>query len=196
MELVDVDGGRPDRRATFPSTIVVEPRYGQSIWSSVLRADSVLVRQALVGLLVVLIATAGCASTSFSSPTTRETPSSDAPTGSTTPSASSTPTPTPLPAVPKPGDDCDISTLPGATYPPLPAAVSESSATNFSLEFERAYAPASLDTQQGVTFSGFDGWRASVTISDPSVITAGGSRDARGLRTGWNEAINGNHTTA
>lgn len=101
-----------------------------------------LMRRALLGFLVLLTVTAGCVST-----------------GTQTTSS----TPEPLTDVPKPADECRVSTLPNATYPPLPRVISESSAENFSLEFEKAYSSGALEAHDGVTFNGFDGWGTEVT---------------------------------
>lgn len=73
-----------------------------------------------------------------------------------------------LPDVPKPIDECTPSPLPDATYPPLPSPITDSSASDFALEFEKSYASATLETRSGVTVSGFDGWQSEVTRSADS----------------------------
>ncbi len=102
---------------------------------------------------------AGCSTTTNSSPTTTESPASEG-ADRVTPTAS--PTPDHLPNVPKPTSNCQVSELPDATYPSLPSSVSESSVVNYSLEFEKAYSSATVENEREVTFSGFDGWDTKV----------------------------------
>ena len=65
-------------------------------------------------------------------------------------------------AVPRPSADCTVTTLPAATYPALSSSNIETTATEFALAFEKAYAPAELQAERGVEFSGFDGWDSSI----------------------------------
>ncbi|WP_157972638.1 hypothetical protein [Haloprofundus halophilus] len=102
---------------------------------------------------------AGCSTTTSSSPTATESSASEGADG-VTPTAS--PTPDPLPNVPNPTSNCEISELPDATYPSLPSSVSESSVESYSLEFEKAYSSATVEKEWEVTFSGFDGWDTEV----------------------------------
>ena len=110
--------------------------------------------RALLVLLIAISISAGCTTTPNPSPTV--TPSSTSG-GADSATPTTSPPPDPLRNIPKPTDKCEVSSLPDATYPPLPSSVTESSAENFSHAFEKAYSSATLEGEQGVSVSGFDG---------------------------------------
>ncbi|WP_435334847.1 hypothetical protein [Haloarchaeobius sp. TZWWS8] len=64
--------------------------------------------------------------------------------------------------VPTPDDDCEAGSLPEATYPSLPASLTESTVTEFAIQFEKALAHAEVERESRWTFSGFDGSGATV----------------------------------
>ncbi|WP_435344682.1 hypothetical protein [Haloarchaeobius sp. HRN-SO-5] len=88
--------------------------------------------------------------------------SSDPAASDTTASATDTSPVSTLPqGVPTPSEDCTV-TVPGEVYPTLPSSLTESSATGFAVQYEKAYGRDDLQTDPDVDVSGFDGSHTSV----------------------------------
>ena len=66
-----------------------------------------------------------------------------------------------LSAIPRPVN-CTVVDRPPGDYPALPNSLSESSASTFALDYEKAYASGRLDAELDSEFEGFDGTDADV----------------------------------
>ena len=110
-------------------------------------------RRALLSLIAV--ASAGCASTDPSTSSPTDSPGS----GKLSP-ATASPTPEALPEVEKPEDKCEVFDLSPSDYPEIPGKLNGSSAEEFALTFEKEYTAARIDSEEGRSFSGYDGFEA------------------------------------
>ncbi|WP_152436334.1 hypothetical protein [Halosimplex carlsbadense] len=125
-------------------------------------------RYVLSMLLIILVISAGCIMSNNPVTTSSETPLSPASTGNSTVTTTAGLTVTPtatkpstteiLPNIPKPYDNCTVQPLPNGTYPSLPDEITERSAKDFALEFEKTYGWEELAGEQDTNVSGFDGF--------------------------------------
>lgn len=83
------------------------------------------------------------------------------------PSSSDSPPDDPS-AIPTPSEGCQVTSLPSAAYPSLPASLTEPTAKDFALEFEDVYASANLESESDVVVSGRDGWDTVVSRTTTS----------------------------